>query len=128
MQKSVYECTTSLILEQMSYSNGGQLWVLLQETEATVSMALTKLNSRSLENIGLSDLSEGCVIVTHLDGRCVNTGGVNNASGGVMVCEIFLWHILGPLVPAEHCLSPTAYLSIAADRSTPISCWLLPAL
>ncbi len=38
------------------------------------------------------------------------------AGGGVMVWGIFYWHTLGPLVPIEHCLNATAYLSIVADH------------
>ncbi len=41
----------------------------------------------------------------------VQTGG-----GGVMVWGIFSWHTLGPLVPIEHRLNATAYLSIVADH------------
>ncbi len=40
-------------------------------------------------------------------------------SGGVMVWGIFPWHTLGPLVPIEHCLNATAYLSIVADYVHP---------
>ncbi len=29
---------------------------------------------------------------------------------------IFVWHTLGPLVPIEHYLNATAYLSIVADH------------
>ncbi len=36
------------------------------------------------------------------------------AAGGVMVWGIYSWHTLGPLVPIEHCLNATAYLSIVA--------------
>ncbi len=39
--------------------------------------------------------------------------------GGVMVWGIFPWHTLGPLVPIEHCLNATAYLSIVADYVHP---------
>ncbi len=38
------------------------------------------------------------------------------AGGGVMVWGIFSWHTLGPLVPIEHQLNDTAYLSIVADH------------
>ncbi len=41
------------------------------------------------------------------------------AGGGVMVWAIFSWHTLGPLVPIEHCLNATAYLSIVADHVHP---------
>ncbi len=40
---------------------------------------------------------------------------VQAAGGGVMVWGIFSWHTLGLLVPIEHCLNATAYLSIVAD-------------
>ncbi len=35
------------------------------------------------------------------------------AGGGVMVWGVFSWHTLGPLVPIEHRLNTTVYLSIA---------------
>ncbi len=41
------------------------------------------------------------------------------AGGGVMVWGIFSWHTLGPLVPIEHGLNATAYLSIVADHVHP---------
>lgn len=31
--------------------------------------------------------------------------------GGVMMCEIFSWHTLGPLIPISHGLNATARLS-----------------
>ncbi len=37
------------------------------------------------------------------------------AAGGVMVWGIFSWHTWHPLVPIEHRLNATAYLSIVAD-------------
>ncbi len=39
--------------------------------------------------------------------------------GGVMVWGIFSWQTLGPLVPIEHCLNATVYLSIVADHVHP---------
>ncbi len=44
---------------------------------------------------------------------------VQTGSGGVMVWGIFSWHTFGPLVPIEHCLSTTVYLSIVADHVHP---------
>ncbi len=41
------------------------------------------------------------------------------ARGGVMVLGIFSWHTFGPLVPIEHRLNATAYLSIVADHVHP---------
>ncbi len=40
-------------------------------------------------------------------------------AGGVMVWDILSWHTLGPLVPIEHRLNTTAYLSIVADHVHP---------
>ncbi len=39
--------------------------------------------------------------------------------GGVMVWGIFSWHTLGPLVPIEHRLNATVFLSIVADHVQP---------
>ncbi len=44
---------------------------------------------------------------------------VQAGGGGVMVRVIFSWHTLGPLVPIEHGLNATAYLSIVADHIHP---------
>ncbi len=44
---------------------------------------------------------------------------VQAGGGGVMVCGIFSWHTLGSLVPMEHRLNTTAYLSIVADHVHP---------
>ncbi len=44
---------------------------------------------------------------------------VQAGGGGVMVGGIFYCHTLSPLVPIEHCLNATAYLSIVADHVHP---------
>ncbi len=44
---------------------------------------------------------------------------VQAAGGDVMAWRIFSWHILGHLVPIEHRLNSTAYLSIVADHVHP---------
>ncbi len=49
------------------------------------------------------------------------------ADGGVMVWGIFSWHTLGPLVPIEHCLNTTAYLSIVADHVHPFMTTVSPS-
>ncbi len=43
---------------------------------------------------------------------------VQAGGGGYGVWDIFLAHF-GPLVPIEHCLNATAYLSIVADHVLP---------
>ncbi len=52
----------------------------------------------------------------------VQTGG-----GGVMVWGIFYWQSLGPLVPNEHCLNATAYLSIVSDHVHPFMTTVYPS-
>ncbi len=44
---------------------------------------------------------------------------VQAGGGGVIVWGRFSWHTLGPLVPIEHRLNTTAYLSIIADHVHP---------
>ncbi len=53
-----------------------------------------------------------------MDPSCL-VSTVQAAGGGVMVQGIFSWCTLGPLVPIEHCLNATAYLSIVADHVHP---------
>ncbi len=53
-----------------------------------------------------------------MDPSCL-VSAVQAAAGGVMVWGIFSWHTLGPLVPTEHRLNTTAYLSIVADHVHP---------
>ncbi len=53
-------------------------------------------------------MDPSCLVLT------VQAGG-----GGVMVWGIFSWHTLGLLVPIEHRLNTTAYLSIVVDHVLP---------
>ncbi len=53
-----------------------------------------------------------------MDPSCL-VSTVQAASGGVMVWGIFSWHTLGRLVPIEHRLNATAYLSIVSDHVHP---------
>ncbi len=52
----------------------------------------------------------------------VQTGG-----GGVMAWGLFSWHTLGPLVPIEHRLNTTAYLSIVSDHVHPFMTTVYPS-
>ncbi len=49
------------------------------------------------------------------------------AAGGVMVWGIFSWHTLGHLVPIEHRLNVTVYLSIVADHVHPFMTAVYPS-
>ncbi len=44
-----------------------------------------------------------------------------------MVWGKFFWHTLGPLVPIEHRLNATAYLSIVADHVHPFMSTVYPS-
>ncbi len=46
--------------------------------------------------------------------------------GGVMVWGIYSWHTLRPLVPIEHHLYATAYLSIVSDHVHPFMTTVYP--
>ncbi len=53
-----------------------------------------------------------------MDPSCL-VSTVQAAGGGVMVWGTFSWHTLGLLVPIEHRLNATAYLSIVDDHVHP---------
>ncbi len=61
-----------------------------------------------------------------MDPSCL-VSTVQAAGGGVMVWGIFSWHTLGPLVPVEHRLNATAYLSIVADHVHPFMTTVYPS-
>ncbi len=61
-----------------------------------------------------------------MDPSC-HVSTVQAGSGGIMVWGIFSWHTLGPLVPVEHCLNTTAYLSIAAGHVHPFMTTVYPS-
>ncbi len=52
---------------------------------------------------------------------------VQAGCGGVMVGGIFSWNTLGLLVPIEHRLDTTAYLSIVADHVHPFMTTVYPS-
>ncbi len=54
-----------------------------------------------------------------MDSSCLVSAVQVSGVGGVMVWGIFSWHTLGRLVPIEHRLNTTAYLSIVADHVHP---------
>ncbi len=109
-----------------------------QETEATIRTGSPKLDNRRLEKVALSE--ESRFLLRHSDGRvriwrnehesmdpsCL-VSMVQAGGGGVMVWAIFSWHTLGPLVPIEHRLNATAYLSIVADYVHPSMTTVYPS-
>ncbi len=52
---------------------------------------------------------------------------VQAGGGVVIVWRIYSWHTLGPLVPIEHCLNATTYLSIVADHVHPFMTTVYPS-
>ncbi len=61
-----------------------------------------------------------------MDPSCL-VSTVQAGGGGVMAWGIFSWHTLYPLVPIEHRLNATAYLSIVADHVHPFMTTVYPS-
>ncbi len=61
-----------------------------------------------------------------MDPSCL-VATVQAGGGGVMVWGIFSWHTLGALLPIEHCLNATVYLSIVADHVHPFMTTVYPS-
>ncbi len=90
-----------------------------------------------LRNVAWSD--ESRFLLQHSDGRvriCRNKHesmdpsclvSTVQAGGGLMVWGIFSWHTLGPLVPIEHRLNSTDYLSIVDDHVHPFMTTVYPS-
>ncbi len=61
-----------------------------------------------------------------MDTSCL-VSTVRAGGGGIMVWGTFSWPTLGPLVPIEHRLNATAYLSIVADHVHPFMTTVYPS-
>ncbi len=143
MQNTISERTTRRTLKQMGYSSRRPHWVpLLSAKNSKQRQQFTHAHQNwtieDWKNVAWSD--ESLFLLRHLDGRVriwrkeheimdpsslVST--VQAAGGGVTVWGIFSWHTLGPLVPIEHCLNATAYLSIVADHVHPFMTTVYPS-
>ncbi len=62
-----------------------------------------------------------------MDPSCLVSTVQAAGGGGSMVWEIFSLHTLGPLLPIEHHLNATAYLSIVADHVHPFMTTVCPS-
>ncbi len=150
MQNTISERTTRRTLKQMCYSNRRPHRVpLLSAKNRKRSLQFTRAHENwtieDWKNVAWSD--ESLFLLRHSDGRvriwhkehesldpsCL-VSTVQAGGGGVMVWGIFSCHNFVPLVPIEHLLNATAYLSIVADYAHPfydysvfIFWWLLPA-
>ncbi len=138
MQNTISEHTTRRTLKQMCYSSRRPHPVLLLSAKnRTRRIQFTQAHqNRTIEdwkNVAWSD--ESRFLLQHSDGRvriwrkehesmdpsCL-ISTVQAGGGGVMVWGIFSWHTLGLLVPIEHRLNTTAYLSLLLPMS--ITLWL----
>ncbi len=134
MQNTISERTTRRTLKQMGSSSRRPDRVpLLSANNRKRRLQFTQLHQNwtieDWKNIAWSD--ESRFLLRHSDGRvriwrkahesmdpsCLVS--MVQTVGGVMVWGVFSWHTLGPLVPIEHRLNTTAYLSIVADQIHP---------
>ncbi len=135
MQNTISECTIHRTLKQMGYSSRRPHRVPLlsaknRKRRVQFTQAHQNWTIEDWKNVAWSD--ESLFLLRHSDGRvriwrkehesmdpsCL-VSTVHAGGGGVMVRGICSWLTLGPLVPIEHCLNTTAYLSIVADHVHP---------
>ncbi len=133
MQNTISEHTTRRTLKQMGSSSRILHRVPLlsaknRKRRIQFTQAHQKLTIEDWKNVTWSD--ESRFLLRHSDGRvriwrkehesmdpsCLVSMVQAGGGGGVMVWGVFYWHTLGPLVPIEHCLNTTVYLSIVADH------------
>ncbi len=143
MQNTISERTTHRTLKQMGYSSRRPHRVpLLSAKNRRRRIQFTQAHQNwtieDWKNVAWSD--ESLLLLRHSDRRvriwrkehesmdssCL-VSTVQAGGGGVMVWGIFSWHTLGPLVPIEHRLNATAYLSIVADRFLPFMTTVYPS-
>ncbi len=134
MQNTISERSTHRTLKQMDYSSRRPHRVpLLSAKNRKRRLHFTQAHQNwtieDWKNVAWSD--ESRFLLRHSDGAvriwrkehesmdpsCLVS--TVQAAGGVMVWGIFSWHTLGLLVPIEHCLNATVYLSIVADHVHP---------
>ncbi len=135
MQNIISERTTHRTLKQMGYSSRRSHRVpLLSAKNRKRSLQFAHAHQNwtieDWKNVVWSDesrfllrYSDGSVRIwckehESMDPSCLFST-VQAAGGGVMVWGIFSWHTLGPLVPIEHRLYTTDYLSIVSDHVHP---------
>ncbi len=134
MQNTISEHTTCRTLKQIGYSRGRPHQVPLlsaknRKQRLQFAQAHQNWTIEDWKNVAWPD--ESRFLLRHSDGRvriwrkeheimdpsCLVS--TVQAGGGVMVWGIFSCQTLGPLVPIEHRLNATAYLSIVYDHVHP---------
>ncbi len=142
MQNTISERTTRRSLKPMGYSSRRPHRVpLLSAKNRKRRLQFTHAHQNwtieDWKNVAWSD--ESGFLLRHSDGRvrmrCKEHESMDpsclvstvQAGGGVMMWGIFSWHTLGPLVPTEHCLNTTVYLSIVADHVHPFMTTVYPS-
>ncbi len=139
MQNTISECTTRRTLKQMGYSSRVPFLSAKNRTRRLqFAQAHQNQTIEDCKNVAWS--GESRFLLRHSDDRdriwrkehesmdpsCL-VSTVQAGDGGVMVWGIFSWHTLGPLVPIEHRLNATAYLSIVADHVHPFMTTVYPS-
>ncbi len=143
MQNNISECTIRRALKQMGYSSRRPHRVPLlsaknRKRRLQFEQAHWNWTIEDWKNIAWSE--ESWFLLQHSDGRvriwCKEHESMDTSclvstvqAGGcsVMVWGIYSWHTLGPLVPIEHSLNATAYLSIVADHVHPFMTTVYPS-
>uniref|UniRef100_A0A8C1UPJ7 Transposable element Tcb1 transposase n=1 Tax=Cyprinus carpio TaxID=7962 RepID=A0A8C1UPJ7_CYPCA len=143
MQNTISERTTCRALKQKGYSSRRPHRVPLlsaknRKRRLQFAQAHQNWTMEDWKNVAWSDESrfllqnsDGRVRICHkehesMDPTCL-VSTVYAGGGGVMVWGIFSWHTLGPLVPIEHRLNATAYLSIVSDHVHPFMTTVYPS-
>ncbi len=143
MQNTISERTTRRTLKQMGYSSRRPHRVPLlsaKNRKWRLHLAQDHQNwtTEDWKNIAWSDESrflqqhsDGTVRIWRkehesMDPSCL-VSTIQAGGGGVMVWGLFSWHTLYLLIPNEHCLNATAYLSIVADHVHPFMTTVYPS-
>ncbi len=143
MQNTISERTTRRTLKQMGYSSRRPHRVPLLSAKNRKQLQFTQAHQnwtiKDWKNVAWSD--ESRFLLRHSDGRvriwhkehesmdpsCLVSTVQAGGGGGVMVWGIFSWHTLGLLVPIEHRLNATGFLSIFADHVHPFMTTVYPS-
>ncbi len=143
MKNTISERTTHRTLKQMSYSSRRPHRVPLlsaknRKRRLQFVQGHQNWTIEDWKNVAWSDESQcllrhsdGWVRIWHkvhesMDPSCL-VSTVQAGGGGVIVWGIFSWHTLGLLVPIEHRLNASAYLSIVADHVHPFRTTVYPS-